>query len=940
MANVNGTNGKDFIHVAGDGNVAPAGYIDNPGATSNADVITPLAGDDIIFAGGGSDTIDFGANFNALDQVDGGAGNNDKMLLTGNYLNGVIFGAATLVNVETIKLGDGFNYTLTSHEQTVASSGLMTVDASALGGSYSATFFGQAETDGRFSFIGGAGSDWFVGSAKADTFDFTLGGFDSGAGGSGADTFLMGASMTYADQLDGGGGLNDLVIVDGDYTSLNYLGFGPGTMKNVETLQLTGGHSYSVQVGTDDLVAAGKSLLIDASTLTAADSLQLQDSFETDGFVSVIGGAGNDQLGIRNAFNGGASIDGGDGTDWLIASGSWSAPIVFSDTTLLHIESVSIEGTGDASLTFTDANVDAGTTFLISRPYSSAADTLHLDASAETDANLVVTGAIGDDVILTGAGNDSLNIGTGADEAHCGDGADVIDAVIGFSADDQLDGGAGSLDKLYLHGDYAAGVTLLANTISNIETIQLSNGFSYKLTMADGNVAAGQTLEVDGGSLTVGQIVTVNAAAELDGSYDLVGGQGNDVLTGGAQADRFFLQLGGDDTVNGGGGNDLFHYEFATGFSALDKIDGGIGDDTVEFIGGIASPVVMNATTMLNVETIKIASLSSFIDLTTNDATVGAGKSLAVDFGSNVASDVLWFDGTAETNGKFVVTTAAGGGIVKTGAGADTINSGWGGNLVIKSGGGDDSISFGTTFNNDDAVDGGTGTDTLTLLNDYTLTFQVSTMVNVEVLKLTGRHGGTANYDLKMIEENVASGQQLKVDGSGATGLKLDASAETNGKYAVIGSKAADTIVTGLGSDSIQGGLGKDDLSGKGGNDIFVYTAVADSTNQGRDLIRDFVCSNDKFDLNAAVTGIDFAVTTGTLNEGATFAANLAAAVGAAKLGAHHAVLFTASAGTLSGHEFLVVDANGVAGFQAGADYVMEINNPGIFGTLTTGNFI
>jgi hypothetical protein len=50
--------------------------------------------------------------------------------------------------------------------------------------------------------------------------------------------------------------------------------------------------------------------------------------------------------------------------------------------------------------------------------------------------------------------------------------------------------------------------------------------------------------------------------------------------------------------------------------------------------------------------------------------------------------------------------------------------------------------------------------------------------------------------------------------------------------------------------------------------------------------------------------------------------------------------MFTASGGTLSGHAFLVVDANGVAGFQAGADYVMEINNPGIFGALSTANFI
>ncbi len=77
-------------------------------------------------------------------------------------------------------------------------------------------------------------------------------------------------------------------------------------------------------------------------------------------------------------------------------------------------------------------------------------------------------------------------------------------------------------------------------------------------------------------------------------------------------------------------------------------------------------------------------------------------------------------------------------------------------------------------------------------------------------------------------------------------------------------------------------------------------------------------------------------MTTGALST-ATFDSDLASDVGAGQMAAHHAVLFTADAGTLSGHTFLVVDENGTAGYQAGADLVIDVT--GATGTLTTANF-
>ena len=103
----------------------------------------------------------------------------------------------------------------------------------------------------------------------------------------------------------------------------------------------------------------------------------------------------------------------------------------------------------------------------------------------------------------------------------------------------------------------------------------------------------------------------------------------------------------------------------------------------------------------------------------------------------------------------------------------------------------------------------------------------------------------------------------------------------------------------------------------------FVFTGVAESTGAGRDWVDVIKPLKDHFDLDVVVTGVDARVNAGTLSE-ATFDADLAAAIGAGQLGAGHAVVFKPNAGDLAGHFFLIVDANGVAGYQAGLDYVFE----------------
>ena len=59
----------------------------------------------------------------------------------------------------------------------------------------------------------------------------------------------------------------------------------------------------------------------------------------------------------------------------------------------------------------------------------------------------------------------------------------------------------------------------------------------------------------------------------------------------------------------------------------------------------------------------------------------------------------------------------------------------------------------------------------------------------------------------------------------------------------------------------------------------------------------------------------------------------------AGQLHAGDAVLFTPDSGNLAGHTFLVIDFNGVAGYQAGADLVIQLESATHLNNLSIGNF-
>jgi len=559
------------------------------------------------------------------------------------------------------------------------------------------------------------------------------------------------------------------------------------------------------------------------------------------------------------------------------------------------------------------------------------------------DSNDTLIGTVGNDTLHGGIGDDTINSLTGNDTLFGDSGNDTFQMGANLTAADKIDGGTNS-DIVQLDGDYSAGVVFNATTMVNVEFLQLANGHSYNLTTDDATVGNGQILTIQAGGLHAGSNVVFDGSAETDGKFRITTGGGNDTLKGGANNDRF-SSGGGNDTINGGGGNDKI--AMANFLTAADKIDGGSGTDTVTLNGDYSAGVTFNATTMTNVEFLVLAAGNSY-NLTTNDATVALGETLTIRAAHLGAGDALIFNGAAETNGNFVVNSGAGNDNITTGAGDDIVRTDAGVDTV-HAGGGADTINVNAFLTAADTIDGGTGTDILYLDGDYSagVVFTATTVTNIEQFTLADGN----SYNFTTDDATVASGQVLTIRGnaldSGDT-LTFDGSAETNGSFDITAGDGNDTLIGGAGNDvihasngtnSLTGGGGQDILQGGTGADTFVYNFVSEATSTQYDIVRGFDTGNDTFFLNGMnVLAIDAAVNSGHLS-GAHFDVDLAAAISSGQLASHDAVLFTASSGSLQGHTFLVVDVNGIAGYQAGQDLVIELDNAQNLGSLSIGNF-
>ncbi|MBX9857983.1 MAG: M10 family metallopeptidase C-terminal domain-containing protein [Sphingomonas sp.] len=387
-----------------------------------------------------------------------------------------------------------------------------------------------------------------------------------------------------------------------------------------------------------------------------------------------------------------------------------------------------------------------------------------------------------------------------------------------------------------------------------------------------------------------------------------VGGSGNDTIIGNDVANSFDLSRGGVDTVSGGGGDDAFF--FGATLTGADTIDGGAGsNDQVGIQGNYtgANALVLSATSLTGVEVLSALAGFSY-DITTNNANVAAGQVLTI-FGTNLgAADNLTVNASAETDGSVRVYG---------GLGVDTFTGG----------AGNDGFYFGPgRFGASDRVTGGGGSnDQIALDGDYTITLDTRFDAEVVVL-LRNSSGPENNFNITVGDSFVPTGQTRTIFALSVTNpVTINGAGETDGILRIFGGTAGDTITGGSGADYIFGGNGGDTLNGGAGADIFFYDDSVQSSSTNYDRLLDFNFASDRIQISGQVHDSYATIASGALST-ASFDADLNAATGAQLIGGR-AVLFTPTSGTLAGQAFLVVDANGVDGYQAGADYVFQLPN-------------
>ena len=200
--------------------------------------------------------------------------------------------------------------------------------------------------------------------------------------------------------------------------------------------------------------------------------------------------------------------------------------------------------------------------------------------------------------------------------------------------------------------------------------------------------------------------------------------------------------------------------------------------------------------------------------------------------------------------------------------------------------------------------------------------------------RLDHKSGGY-HYDLTLNDNNASAGATLTVNGNQLTDdtMRVDGSAVTDDHLHLFGGANNDTLVGGTLSDTLSGGAGADTLTGGDGADTFSYSAASQSTSSHFDKITDFDFSLDKLHFSGSAGKDTFL---GTLEGGAlsleSFDKDLAGDL-KTSLSASGSVLFEASSGNEAGKWFLVVDANHTAGYQAGADYVIQVDPHGALPT-------
>ena len=348
---------------------------------------------------------------------------------------------------------------------------------------------------------------------------------------------------------------------------------------------------------------------------------------------------------------------------------------------------------------------------------------------------------------------------------------------------------------------------------------------------------------------------------------DLWGENGNDMITNTNIITRHLNAGNDDDTIS-----------LNTGSSIGGTLDGGSGTDTLTLLGSGPGTRIIDHT-VTNIEilnsqgdwtvntaidfvdevTISSGTLTLQNSLTADDmdidatVTVQSGATVQKTAGTDAVLDLSASDQINTVTNAGTITNSAGAGAIAIDGGSGQENITNTGTITghVQTNDGDDLISLGTDSSITGTLDGGSGTDTLTLLGSGPGTRIIDhTVTNIEILNSQG--DWTVNTAIDFVDEVTISSGTLTLQNSlTADDMDIDATVtvqsgatvqKTAGTDAVLDLSASDQIntVTNAGTITNSAGAGAIAIDGGSGQEIITNTGTITGhvqTNGGDDLI-------------------------------------------------------------------------------------------------------
>ncbi|QRD53658.1 tandem-95 repeat protein (plasmid) [Pseudosulfitobacter pseudonitzschiae] len=607
-ANFNGVD--SFTYTVTDSAGATSTATVNIGVSAVDDVLT--AGVDIINGGQGDDIIIGNENtLNAGDSVTGGDGTDT-----------VIVNVETGVDVNIFNQADdfsfgGFSLNVETFQTTVDGDGSATFDMS--GSEITGNTFINSNSSGDVTFnavnmtAGGTNGDDNNDGLPDDLVSLELRNVTNSA-----DTTVTtrpaqvsgatDAANILATNVDSNAIIGDVSFFGAPNSSsasgietFNLSTAGSAQMVSIEDLNTPGATTLNIAADTTGLIIGDPDADV-GSAGTVGDRQIVGFENDLSSTINVVDGSastGGFGVGLQDAING-VTVTGGAGNDTVEGSSNDD----------------SISGNGGADLLDGD---DGNDTINGGEGNDTLFGGNDDDLINGGDNNDVIDGGEGNDILNGDAGNDSIHTGNAAaDEiVDGGAGNDNVTTNVQFldgtdnnggSLDlvDQLSGGAGDGDTLFLEGTSSSDVNGL-NYVQQFENIELDGTGTHTFTIGNNSVFENDhdARAVAGGSTTIdgrssGGSVVLDLTT-LDQGMSVLDSNNNDTILGTAGDDEILFS-GGTDVLRGGAGNDTFigdpdSIEFA------DTIDGDGGNDTILLRGRGAADIGAGVT---GIQTLKV----------------------------------------------------------------------------------------------------------------------------------------------------------------------------------------------------------------------------------------------------------------------------------------------------------------------------------------------